>query len=96
MDELKALADQCICHPASRGIADIEAAGEGLKYLIAKLEAADAAVKQAREDAPEEAKQACKNQIGSMSMFSTSRECVANNSAARECIAAIEALKEAP
>ena len=48
MDELKALADQCICHPASRGIADIEAAGDGLKDLIAKLEAAEAALAQAQ------------------------------------------------
>ena len=40
IEELKALADQCICHPASRGIEAIESAGEGIKTLIADLESA--------------------------------------------------------
>ena len=53
----------------------------------------EAAVKQAREDAIEEAKQACVNQLGGLSMFVTDRECVANNTAVRECYAAIESLK---
>ena len=48
MDELKALADQCICHPTSRGIDDIEAAGEGLKDLIAKLENAQGEIRALR------------------------------------------------
>lgn len=32
--ELKALSDRCICHPASRSIDDIEAAGEAISNLI--------------------------------------------------------------
>lgn len=35
--DLKALADQCICHPASRSISDIEAAGEAINELMKAL-----------------------------------------------------------
>jgi len=56
-------------------------------------ENAEAAVKQARIDALEEAKQACANLIGGASMFATLRECNLNNTAVRDCVDAIESLK---
>lgn len=36
--KLRALADQCICHPVSRSIEEIEAAGEAIKSLLEELQ----------------------------------------------------------
>lgn len=37
-EKLKALADQCICHPVSRSIEDIEAAGGAIKELLGHVD----------------------------------------------------------
>mgnify|MGYP006392935665 FL=1 len=36
-EELRRLADQCICHPLSRGVRDVEQAGEAIKELLDEL-----------------------------------------------------------
>lgn len=36
-EELRRLADQCICHPLSRGVREVEQAGEGIKELLDEL-----------------------------------------------------------
>ena len=40
-EELRRLADQCICHPVSRGVREVEQAGEAIKDLLDALEAAE-------------------------------------------------------
>lgn len=71
--KLRELADQLICHPVSRSIEEIESAGEAIKTMLDELqtlreertawrvtaENAEAAVKQARIDALEEAAAIC-------------------------------------
>lgn len=47
-----------------------------------------------RNQALEEAAKACEEQVGGLSMFATSRECIANNGAARACASAIRAMKK--
>jgi hypothetical protein len=37
-EKLKALADQCICHPVSRSIDDIEAAGGAINELLSHVD----------------------------------------------------------
>lgn len=49
-----------------------------------------------RNQALEDAAKACEEQIGGLSMFATSRECIANNGAARDCASAIRAMKKEP
>jgi hypothetical protein len=39
-EALRELSDQLICHPVSRSIAEIEAAGEAIKSLMAELQQA--------------------------------------------------------
>lgn len=38
IDIARSVADQCICHPASRSVDDIERAGEAIKYLLWVIE----------------------------------------------------------
>ncbi len=38
LDIARSVADQCICHPASRSVDDIERAGEAIKYLLWVIE----------------------------------------------------------
>ena len=38
LDIAKDIADQCICHPVSRSVDDIERAGEAIKYLLWVIE----------------------------------------------------------
>ena len=40
IEELKRLAERCICHPISLSVAEAEKSGEAIKSLIAQLEAA--------------------------------------------------------
>lgn len=61
--------------------------------LLERIAELERQLEQAREDALEEARQACMSQIGSVSMFVTSRECVANNTAVKDCVNAIAAIQ---
>lgn len=47
-----------------------------------------------RNQALEDAAKVCEEQIGGLSMFATSRECIANNGVARYCASAIRAMKK--
>ena len=38
LDIARSVADQCVCHPASRSVDDIERAGEAIKYLLWVIE----------------------------------------------------------
>ena len=50
-EELRRLADQCICHPVSRGVREVEQAGEAIKDLLDALEAAEKALAQPAHEA---------------------------------------------
>lgn len=104
--KLRKLADQLICHPVSRSIEEIESAGEAIKTMLDELqtlreerttwrvtaENAEAAVKQARIDALEEAKQRCAEKWRIRSEAGFPREA----SSARALMIEIESLKETP
>jgi hypothetical protein len=73
--------------------AELQQAREERTAWRVTAENAEAAAKQARIDALEEAKQACMNLVVGDSKFPTLRECNLNNTAVRDCAEAIESLK---
>ena len=62
--QTRQLADQLICHPVSRSIDEIEAAGEAIKSLLDELQTLRVTAENAEKDAAKWKALCCSQQVG--------------------------------